>query len=118
MLKSDNNQWHAIDYKEVLENFESSLQGLEIEEVNKRQEKYGLNELRRKNKDGVLKVLWRQINNPLIWVLIGSSTLATALGKITDGMVVLAVVVVNSIIGFIQEYKAGKAIEDLSNMVP
>ena len=118
MLKSDNNQWHAIDYKEVLENFESSLQGLEIEEVNKRQEKYGLNELRRKNKDGVLKVLWRQINNPLIWVLIGSSTLATALGKITDGMVVLAVVVVNSIIGFIQEYKAGKAIEALSNMVP
>ena len=118
MLKSDNNQWHAIDYKEVLENFESSLQGLEIEEVNKRQEKYGLNELRRKNKDGVLKVLWRQINNPLIWVLIGSSTLATALGKITDGMVVLAVVVENSIIGFIQEYKAGKAIEALSNMVP
>ena len=118
MLKSDNNQWHAIDYKEVLENFESSLQGLEIEEVNKRQEKYGLNELRRKNKDGVLKVLWRQINNPLIWVLIGASTLATALGKITDGMVVLAVVVVNSIIGFIQEYKAGKAIEALSNMVP
>ncbi|MBP7152560.1 MAG: HAD-IC family P-type ATPase [Paludibacteraceae bacterium] len=118
MLKSDNKQWHAIDYKEVLENFESSLQGLVIEEVNKRQEKYGLNELRRKNKDGVLKVLWRQINNPLIWVLIGSSTLATALGKITDGMVVLAVVVVNSIIGFIQEYKAGKAIEALSNMVP
>ena len=118
MLKSDNNQWHAIDYKEVLENFESSLQGLELEEVNKRRQKYGLNELKRKNKDGILKVLWRQINNPLIWVLIGSSTLATALGKITDGMVVLAVVVVNSIIGFIQEYKAGKAIEALSNMVP
>ena len=118
MLKSDNNQWHAIDYKEVLENFESSLQGLELEEVETRRQKYGANELKRKNKDGILKVLWRQINNPLIWVLIGSSTLATALGKITDGMVVLAVVVVNSIIGFIQEYKAGKAIEALSNMVP
>lgn len=118
MVKSGKKQWHAIDYKEVLEDFESSLQGLEFEEVNKRRQKYGLNELIRKNKDGVLKVLWRQINNPLIWVLIGSSTLATALGKITDGMVVLAVVVVNSIIGFIQEYKAGKAIEALSSMVP
>ncbi|WP_140485555.1 cation-translocating P-type ATPase [Flavobacterium sp. GSA192] len=118
MLKNESGKWHAIDYKEVLENFESSLQGLELEEVNKRRQKYGLNELKRKNKDGILKVLWRQINNPLIWVLIGSSTLATALGKITDGMVVLAVVVVNSIIGFIQEYKAGKAIEALSNMVP
>ncbi len=118
MLKNESGKWHAIDYKEVLENFESSLQGLELEEVNKRRQKYGLNELKRKNKDGILKVLWRQINNPLIWVLIGSSTLSTALGKITDGMVVLAVVVVNSIIGFIQEYKAGKAIEALSNMVP
>jgi len=118
MVKNESGKWHAIDYKEVLENFESSLQGLELEEVNKRRQKYGLNELKRKNKDGILKVLWRQINNPLIWVLIGSSTLATALGKITDGMVVLAVVIVNSIIGFIQEYKAGKAIEALSNLVP
>ncbi|SDA97263.1 Ca2+-transporting ATPase [Algoriphagus alkaliphilus] len=118
MVKNKSVQWHAIDYKEVIETFESSLEGLELEEVNKRRLKYGLNKLNRKNKDGVLKVLWRQINNPLIWVLIGSSTLATALGKITDGMVVLAVVVVNSIIGFIQEYKAGKAIEALSSMVP
>ncbi|MFA9192174.1 HAD-IC family P-type ATPase [Flavobacterium sp. FZUC8N2.13] len=118
MVKNESGKWHVIDYKEVLENFESSLQGLELEEVETRRQKYGANELKRKNKDGILKVLWRQINNPLIWVLIGSSTLATALGKITDGMVVLAVVVVNSIIGFIQEYKAGKAIEALSNMVP
>ena len=118
MVKNESGKWHAIDYKEVLEIFESSLHGLELEEVETRRQKYGANELKRKNKDGILKVLWRQINNPLIWVLIGSSTLATALGKITDGMVVLAVVVVNSIIGFIQEYKAGKAIEALSNMVP
>ena len=101
-----------------LKNFESSLHGLNLEEAKKRLSEYGANQLKRGTKDGVIKVLWRQINNPLIWVLIGSSTLATALGKITDGMVVLAVVVVNSIIGFIQEYKAGKAIEALSSMVP
>jgi len=118
MAKNESGQWHAIDYKQVLENVGSSLQGLKLEEVKKRLIKYGTNELKRKNKDGVLKVLWRQINNPLIWVLIGSSTLAIALGKITDGIVVLAVVVVNSFIGFIQEYKAGKAIEALSSMVP
>jgi len=90
MAKNDSGQWHAIDYKQVLESFESSLQGLKLEEARKRLLKYGTNELKRKNKDGVLKVLWRQINNPLIWVLIGSSALATSLGKITDGMVVLA----------------------------
>ena len=118
MVKNENNQWHSIDYTQVLEYFESSLQGLQLEEAKKRRLKYGSNELKRKNKDGIIKLLWRQINNPLIWVLLGSSILATALGKITDGMVVLAVVVINSIIGFIQEYKAGKAIEALSSMVP
>ncbi len=118
MTKNESKQWYSIDYKEVLNSFESSIDGLKSEEVKKRLLKYGPNQLIRKNKDGVLKLLWRQINNPLIWVLIGSSTLATALGKITDGMVVLAVVVVNSIIGFLQEFKAGKAIEALSSMVP
>lgn len=118
MTKNEGKQWHSIDYKEVLNSFESSIDGLKSEEVKKRLLKYGPNQLIRKNKDGVLKLLWRQINNPLIWVLIGSSTIATALGKITDGMVVLAVVVVNSIIGFLQEFKAGKAIEALSSMVP
>ena len=118
MTQNPNEQWHAIDYKQVINNLESSLNGLKSDEVQKRLLKYGPNQLIRKNKDGVIKLLWRQINNPLIWVLIGSSTLATAIGKITDGMVVLAVVVVNSIIGFIQEFKAGKAIEALSLMVP
>ena len=74
MTTNNKNQWHAIDYKEVLNNLESSLQGLKPEEVQNRLLKYGNNELIRKNKDSVLKVLWRQINNPLIWVLIGSST--------------------------------------------
>lgn len=118
MDKNSTNQWHTINFEKVLEIFESSIQGLETNEVKIRITKYGLNEIRRKKKDSVLKVLWRQINNPLIWVLIGSSLIATLLGKITDGMVVLAVVIVNSIIGFIQEYKAGKAIEALSSMVP
>ena len=118
MTKNENRKWHSIDYNEVLNILKSSANGLNSEEVKDRLKTYGVNELKRKSKDSVLKVLWRQVNNPLIWVLIGSSTLATALGKITDGMVVLGVVVINSIIGFIQEYKAGKAIEALSSMVP
>jgi magnesium-transporting ATPase (P-type) len=114
----DLEQWHAKEYIEVLEDIDSSVKGLTASEAKKRLLKYGLNQIKRKNKDGALKLLWRQINNPLIWVLLGSSTLATLLGKITDGLVVLSVVVVNSIIGFIQEFKAGKAIEALNDMVP
>lgn len=112
------NYWHTLEYHKVLEFFGSSLSGITSGEASERLSKYGLNQIKRKSGDGVFKLLWRQINNPLIWVLIGSSTLATLLGKVTDGLVVLSVVVVNTIIGFIQEFKAGKAIEALSDMVP
>ncbi|MCA1759810.1 MAG: HAD-IC family P-type ATPase, partial [Bacteroidales bacterium] len=110
--------WHAKPYEEVITSVGSSEKGLTSEEAKKRFQQYGPNQIKRKRKDGPLTVLWRQINNPLIWVLIGSSTLAVLLGKITDGLVVLAVVVINTIIGFIQEFKAGKAIEALSEMIP
>ncbi|SDC07382.1 cation-translocating P-type ATPase [Williamwhitmania taraxaci] len=112
------NHWHSIEQQIVLNTLESSMDGLSPTEAANRITIFGKNKIHRKPKDGPLTLLWRQINNPLIWVLLGSSTIATALGKITDGLVVLAVVVVNSIIGFIQEFKAGKAIEALSDMVP
>jgi len=120
-MKITNNelqQWHAIEFNEVLDGVNSNMNGLSTTEAQNRLTKYGANQIKKKNGDGALKLLWRQINNPLIWVLIASSTLATVLGKITDGLVVLSVVVVNTFIGFIQEFKAGKAIEALSDMVP
>ena len=110
--------WHARSHKEVIDELQSSDKGLEAEEAKKRFEKYGPNQIQKRKKDSSLKLLWRQINNPLIWVLIGSSLVAVLLGKITDGLVVLSVVIINTIIGFIQEYKAGRAIEALSEMVP
>lgn len=110
--------WHAKSSQEVTEEIGSSNKGLTADEAKKRLKEYGPNQIEKKKQDSALKLLWRQINNPLIWVLIGSSLLAVLLGKITDGLVVLSVVVVNTIIGFIQEYRAGKAIEALSGMVP
>ncbi len=118
MANDNHAAWHAKPFEEVVSFMESSDKGLTLKEAKNRYEKYGPNQIQRKRKDGPLTVLWRQINNPLIWVLIGSSALAVLLGKITDGLVVFAVVVINTIIGFIQEFKAGKAIEALSDMVP
>ncbi len=111
-------QFHAVEYQKVLQSLNSSPLGLTAAEAKKRLLKFGLNRIKKKKGDGAFKLMWRQINNPLIWVLLGSSSLAVLLGKITDGLVVLAVVIVNTIIGFIQEFKAGKAIAALSEMVP
>jgi calcium-translocating P-type ATPase len=116
--KDQHEPWHALDAERVSSIFDSALMGLTDAEAVRRLERYGLNVIERTSGEGALKILFNQINNPLIWVLIGSILVALALGKVTDGLVVLAVVVLNSLIGFFQEYRAGRAIEALSQMVP
>ncbi len=110
--------WHTYDTHQLTSLLQSSEGGLTTDIANQRLAQYGHNEIQRKAKESLLQLLWRQINNPLIWVLLGSASLAMVLGKVTDGLVVLAVVIINAIIGFIQEFKAGRAIEALSGMVP
>ncbi|MCX7718375.1 MAG: cation-transporting P-type ATPase [Candidatus Sumerlaeaceae bacterium] len=112
------NGWHARDCASVLGEFSTREEGLTSSEARQRLEQYGPNEISRARGEGPLVIIWRQINNPLIWVLLASSALAIVMGKGVDGFVVLGVVVVNTIIGFIQEYRAGKAIEALALMVP
>jgi magnesium-transporting ATPase (P-type) len=66
----------------------------------------------------VAVLLWRQLSSPLILVLIASGVVALALGEMADGAVVLAVVAANSAIGFVQEWRAGRAIQALAALVP
>jgi magnesium-transporting ATPase (P-type) len=105
--------------EEVLRALESSdLEGLGAEEAKRRLEEVGPNVLDRASGERIWTILWRQVNDPLIWVLLASSVLALALGETVDASVVLAVVVLNTIIGFVQEYRAGKEIEALVDLVP
>jgi potassium/sodium efflux P-type ATPase len=117
-INAESKQWHSHETEEVFGEIRSSANGLSFADAKERLTEYGENKITRKKKDSPFKLLWRQINNPLIWVLLGSSAVATIVGKITDGLVVLSVVVINTIIGFFQEFKAGKAIEALSDMIP
>jgi Ca2+-transporting ATPase len=110
--------WHANEIAALLAHLETSEQGLTSQQATQRLALHGPNLLPRIPGDGPLTILWRQINNPLIWVLLVSGALAIAIGKATDGLVVLAVVVINSIIGFVQEFRASRAIEALRDMVP
>ncbi|MCP3139231.1 cation-translocating P-type ATPase [Pyxidicoccus xibeiensis] len=117
-LPATSPSWHARTPDEVLSLLGSRQEGLTEEEARARLERHGPNVIERQKGEGPLKLLWRQVNSPFIWVLIASAVLAIAMGKVTDGLVVAAVVVLNTLIGFVQEYRAGKAIEALSRMVP
>jgi magnesium-transporting ATPase (P-type) len=104
---------------EVLDGLGVSVEGgLGAGEAERRLGEHGPNVIERGSRDGVLRLLWRQVNDPLIWVLLASAALAVALGDTVDALVVLAVVVLNTLIGFVQEYKAGKDIEALASLVP
>ncbi len=113
---------HALPSEVVLAELKTSPSGLTQDEAKRRLDEYGPNLLPRGKPDSVLLLLWRQIKSPLILVLIAAGIVAMLVDwsgqGIKNGLVILAVVICNSVIGFVQEYKAGKAIEALSRMVP
>jgi magnesium-transporting ATPase (P-type) len=110
--------WHALAAESVLQIIGSRLEGLTPAEVSRRRADYGPNILTKATGDSPWLMFWRQINNPIGWLLVAAGSLALVLHKSTDAIVVLGALVVNAIIGFFQEYRAGKAIEALSAMVP
>jgi Ca2+-transporting ATPase len=110
--------WHAMATPEVLVAFETTPAGLSEGAARERRARFGPNRIERVRRDGPFKLLWRQLNNPLLFVLIASGTAAVLMGKLTDGAVVLGVVAINTAIGFAQELQASKAIASLLEMVP
>ena len=105
--------------EQVIQDLETSADGgLGSAEAKRRLEEIGLNVLDRASGESVWKILWRQINDPLIWVLLASATITFLLGETVDAFVVLAVVVLNTVVGFVQEYRAGKEIDALVDLVP
>ncbi len=113
-----NNQWHSVSHTIVLEYLKTSSEGLSSTEVAKRLKKSGPNKLYRQGREGVFKILIRQFLNPLIYILLVATLLSIVMGKITDGIVVFSVIIINAIIGFIQEYQAGNTIQSLLKLVP
>ncbi|MDP2875500.1 MAG: HAD-IC family P-type ATPase [Holophaga sp.] len=111
-------RWHALSSEESLRAAKGQIEGLGTPEAQQRLGEDGPNLLPRAPGESLLVLLGRQVANPLILVLLGSAALALLMGKPTDAGVVLTVVVLNALIGFIQELKAGRAIASLADMVP
>ncbi len=109
--------WHAATGEEVLVRLSSRADGLTSAEVERRLAEHGPNVLTRQRGPSAWQVVARQFTSPLIYALLASAVVAFALGDVPDGTVVLAVVVLNALIGFVQEYRAGRAIQALARLV-
>ena len=113
-----NNDWHTVSYADVLNNLNASSSGLSTTDAATRLKEDGPNIINKQNKESAFKILLRQFLNPLIYVLLAATIFAIVMGKITDGVVIFSVIIINAIIGFIQEYQAGKTIQGLLQLIP
>lgn len=118
LKESLNSTWHQLQAEEVVRLLDVNLKtGLAAEEVRRRQEKFGFNRITaRPGTPAWLKFL-QQFNQPLVYILLAAAVVTALLGEWVDSSVIFAVVFLNAIVGFLQEAKAGKAIESLSQMV-
>jgi Ca2+-transporting ATPase len=101
----------------VLRTLGTTAEGLSWEEARARLARHGSNRLPVAKGPSAMALLVKQLTSPLIYALLGSAALALAVGEVEDGAVVLAVVVLNTLIGFAQEFRAGRAIAALSELV-
>jgi cation-transporting ATPase F len=113
-----NSTWHQLQAEEVVRLHDVNLKtGLVAEEVKRRQEKFGLNRITaRRGTPTWLKFL-QQFNQPLVYILLVAVGVTAFLGEWVDSSVIFGVVLINAIVGFLQEAKAEKAISALASMV-
>ncbi|MBO7691434.1 MAG: cation-translocating P-type ATPase, partial [Methanobrevibacter sp.] len=103
--------------EEILKQYSTQKEGLSSAEANARLEKYGPNKLKEQKKNSPLKLFLSQFLDVLIFMLIIAAIASYMIGNHLDAIVILVVVIINSIIGFIQEYRAENAMEKLKSLV-
>ena len=103
--------------EEILKQYSTQKEGLSNDEATNRLNKYGLNKLKEQKKDSPLKLFFSQFVDVLIWMLIIAAIASYMIGNHLDAFVIVVVVIINSIIGFIQEYRAENAMEKLKSLV-
>jgi magnesium-transporting ATPase (P-type) len=110
-------QWHALPVDEVLAALDSDRSdGLTADEAARRLEETGPNELGKDEPRGDLEILLHQFTSPLIYILLVAGVVTILIDEYTDAAVIAAVLVINAIIGFIQERKADRSVHALMQM--
>ncbi|MEN6329003.1 MAG: calcium-translocating P-type ATPase, PMCA-type [Methanobacteriaceae archaeon] len=110
-------KWIKLTVDETLKNLNSTRDGLSSEEAQKRSLEYGKNELVEEAKAGPIKLFLGQFMDILILILIIAAVAAYYVGDTLDAIVILIVVIINAVVGFIQEYRAEKAMEKLKGLI-
>ena len=109
-------EWHALKAEDVLKHLEVQDAGLSSAEVEKRLQYYGQNQLREAPRPGFLALLWAQLNNFVVILLIVASVISALLGDYVEAAAIMAIVVLNSVLGIVQEQRAEQALAALKKL--
>ncbi|WP_333804502.1 cation-translocating P-type ATPase [Sulfurospirillum sp.] len=116
-MRHEHVNWHTKTSQEVLDALHvNEHKGLNAHEIGTRRTQYGANTLSQKDEESLLKLFLLQFHQPLVYILLLACLIMALMEEWMDTGVILAVVIVNAIIGFWQENKAIKAIEALSKL--
>lgn len=109
--------WHSKTKEQVVDELEvSPSTGLSEQQVAARFEKHGKNKIEGTKKKSLVVMFFAQMQDALIYVLLAATVITFMIGEYTDSIIILSVVLINAIIGVVQEYKAEQAIEALQKM--
>ena len=109
--------WHTQEVSSVLNKLTvQSDVGLDATNVTKRLETYGTNELVEKGITSPWAILWEQLTNPLVLLLLLAAGISLVLGKVDSVIAIMAIVILNAVLGVIQEYRAEQAMAALKKM--
>ncbi len=110
--------WHLLSISEIAELLNSTPTGIDNSIASERLTEYGKNEIEDTKKKTVWQIILHQLSDFMILILIVVAIVSGFLGDLTDTFIILAIIIINATVGFIQEYRSEKAMEALKNMVP
>ncbi|MEP6895020.1 MAG: HAD-IC family P-type ATPase, partial [Chloroflexota bacterium] len=108
--------WHALEAGAVLKHLEVQAKGLTTLEATKRLEHYGPNQLQEASRPTFLQTLWEQLNSFVVILLIVASVVSALLGDYVEAAAIMSIVVLNAILGIVQERRAEEALAALKKL--
>lgn len=113
----DRVQWHSFSIKDTLEKLDTSPNGLSSREANLRLRKFGLNELKKEKRDSEFIRFLSQFRNPLVYLLIVAAVITHFLQHYIDTYIIVTIVLLNALVGYLQERKAEKALQAIKKLM-
>ncbi len=111
-----NLKFYTLSAGEIFNELDTSHKGLTNEEGNKRRKKFGKNKLEKGREINLWEILFSQIKNPVVYLLVAAALIAIIVGDIPEGIAIAVVILINTIIGFWMEYQARESMKALKKM--